>query len=111
MRRRMRRRRWRQRRRCLAAAAPAAGAPTAGTALRLRGGVKGDVEGRVGVEADDDEFMTTGRLCGVDGSAWCGLDGMWMRRDEGSRTGRGGSSVAAASGEAAEAAGIWWWCI
>jgi hypothetical protein len=109
----MRRRRWRQRSRCLAAAAPApapAGATAAGTALRLRGGVKGDGEGRVGVE--DEDVMTTGRLCGVDGSAWRGLDGMWMRSDEGSRTGGGGASVAAASGEAAAAMGMWWWwCI
>jgi hypothetical protein len=51
-------------------------------------------------------------LCGVDGSAWRGLDGMWMRSDEGSRTGGGGASVAAASGEAAAAMGMWWWwCI
>jgi hypothetical protein len=50
---------------------------------------------------EDEEVMTTGCLCGVDGSAWHGLDGMWMRSDNGSWIGRGGASVAAASGEAA----------
>jgi len=104
MRRRMRRRRCRQRRRCLAAASPA------GT-LRLRGGVKGDGEGRVGVDDEEEEVMTTGRLCGVEGSAWCGLDGMWMRREEGSGTGGGGVSAAGSGAEAA-AVGRWWWgCI
>jgi len=80
--------------------------------LRLRGGVKGDGEGRVGVDDEEEEVMTTGRLCGVEGSAWCGLDGMWMRREEGSGTGGGGGSAAAAAGSGAEAAaaGRWWWC-
>jgi hypothetical protein len=77
--------------------------------LRLRGGVKGDGEGRVGVDEEEDEVMTTGRLCGVDGSAWCGLDGMWMRREDGSSTGGGGGGSVAGAADSGAAAGWWWW--